>query len=70
VPILRRALAARPGHTASWSNLVVALVATNRLEEARAAVRAAGAAGVTLDPGLVRAADPERAVPAPPGAAR
>jgi protein O-GlcNAc transferase len=52
---LERVLAVWPRHSVAWTNLVVAYAAAGDLERARSAAKRAAAAGVVLDPDLVKA---------------
>lgn len=60
-PPLERALAVWPRHAVGWTNLVVAYAATGDLPRAREAARRAAAAGVAIDPELLKTLEePER----------
>jgi tetratricopeptide (TPR) repeat protein len=58
IPLLERAVAARPSHAACRTNLVVARMAAGDLAGARDAAAAAARAGVALDAELLRALGP------------
>jgi type IV pilus assembly protein PilF len=55
VPILERALQARPTYEPCWHHLVLAHVGSGAMGKAKEAVQRARANGVTLDPAMLQA---------------